>query len=540
MQFRFYKGKFYARCSFEERHVLKSAGFRFDESKKVFYTPSYSVAARLRPLVDDLTKREIDRKIIHQEPWAEPLPFPQAETPKSYQIDSAIFSLSRNRSYLGLDPGLGKTIVAVMVANALAKKAPTLFVYVCPPFLTRNVQEEFKRWKTFEASARRYNFEDPIEADFLIVPDSLIARPDHKEEINWLLAKAREAGKKIVYFVDEAHRFKNGDTERTKALLGFSRKSPKTGRLQHVKGFLCSADRIIYMSGTPMPNRPMELFSILSHSAPETIDFMSRFDYGIKYCGGYDTGFGYDFNGGSAEDVARLAKKVFGKFMLRLKKNVLKDLPAKLEEMLVVAEDMPARLAALDRGILSKLSPGQDVLEAAMRQMAEARGELKEGDELHMATYRRMLGLAKVPAAIEAAKASLEESEDALILFAFHTEVIEKLREGLKKFNPLVITGATPMDERHNIVKAFQTEPARRLIIANYLAAGVGLTLTKARRVDFCEWDWVPGVNDQASDRAHRIGQTADVYVRYLVFANSLDKRILESNLRKRQIINKL
>lgn len=528
------------RCEFIDRELPRSVGFIFDASRGVFHTNSHLIASRLREYaVDDLTKNEIDRKVIHYSPWAGSILLPKDLELHPFQYEAVMFALARNRSYLGLDPGLGKTPISVVMANALYDQSPTFFLFICPPFLTRNTAEEFSKWKTFPSLPKIYNSDDGVaysQTNFLIIPDSILHRSEDRKEILSRIRERKNLGFRVQAFVDEAHRYKNGDSARTKALLGFMVR--EKGKLVRQKGILDHADRITYLSGTPMPNRPIELYSILSHSAPETIDFMNRFDYGLKYCGGYETDFGWDFNGGSKESVAALAAKVKNKFMLRLRKAVL-DLPPKLEEILVLSDDAGPKLAKMEAQILEQVG-GTDPEAFARNMTALSMKAGKEGMDLHISTYRRLLGIEKAKATAQVIASILEETEESILLFAIHKEVVQALTHHLGKYNPLVITGETPMKERHEIVQQFQSENGPRLFIANIQAAGVGLTLTKATRVEFCEYSWVPGENDQASDRAHRIGQKESVYVRYHVFKNSIDKAVLETNLRKRRITNQL
>ncbi len=76
------------------------------------------------------------------------------------------------------------------------------------------------------------------------------------------------------------------------------------------------------------------------------------------------------------------------------------------------------------------------------------------------------------------------------------------------------------------------------MLIGNYLAMGIGFTLTKATRGLFVEFSWVPGENEQAGDRMHRIGQTGSVHIQYMVYKNSIDKKVIEALLRKRKATN--
>lgn len=502
------KGIFVCACAFAERGIPKEAKFSWDSAKKHWYTSSHVVAARLRAYADEAAKKELNRILITIAPWASSIPVPREETPLPFQYPAAQFVLERNRAYLAADPGLGKTIIAIMACNALWHQDNKWgFVYVCPPFLTRNVREEFVKWARF-----------PEQANLFIIPDSMLTKDKMMNQVSRFMEREST---KFMLIVDEAHRFKNETSQRTKAIFG--QRIVGEGNTW-MPGLMQTFERVLFLSGTPMPNRPMELWPILNIAAPETIDFMNRFQYGKKYCAGFENEFGWDFSG--ASNVPELAKKVKEKFMLRLKKEDVMDLPPKLEEMIVLGDDMGARVGEMDSAMLRAHSP-EDLMQGKFANEVDG--------ELHMATYRKMLGKEKVPCAVEFINSLLIDTDESLLVFAYHTDVIDALEANLRKHNPLVIMGSTPMPERHKRVREFQ-QGESRLFIGNYHAAGVGLTLTRATRVIFVEFDWVPATNDQASDRAHRIGQNDSVTVQYLVFRNSLDKAVLETVFRKKKI----
>ena len=458
--------------------TMRRMGFVLHDDYNEWRTKRPLVAAQLRAYADRKAENKLSRLFITHAPWLGRIPFPPGVEPYDFQLGAARFALSRNRSYLALDPGLGKTIVAALILNSL----PTAWaVYFCPPFLTLNTQNEFRKWCP------------ESENNVLIIPDSWLVDPLGEREETWhkiqiARSEARKVGKPFIAFIDEAHRFKNNQAQRTQSLF----------RILD-EGF----DKIVFMSGTPMPNRPMELYPVLSTFAPETIHFMSERQYGMYYCDGFYDGFGYNFRG--AKNVEKLAKNVRSTFMLRLKKKgVLKELPPVRTEMIIIGEKVPKRLRGLDEKLLKEHGG------APLQKM-------KEDSEI--SRYRHMLGLSKVKDALSYLKEILDENQDeSILVFAEHRLVIERLTKGLSKYKPLVITGAVDKDKRQGLVDVFQKNKEHRVFIGNIKACGVGFTLTKATRVVFVEWSWTPGDNDQARDRAHRIGQTDSVLEEYLVF----------------------
>lgn len=490
--------EFIFRCSFQDRFLPKKAGFYFDPLRKVWCTTSKAIAARLRDYADDKVKNLLRNFTINVSPWSLPLSATEEGLELlDFQKKAIQFALERNRCYLGLDPGLGKTIVAAMIARNL-KQNP---IYICPPFLVRNVEEEFKKWAP--------------EIAPMIVPDSNL--------VKWFkVIEEKTKNEKVFLIVDEAHRFKNMDAQRTKFLLGYRGK----------RGLVDLFDKRVLMSGTPMPNRPFELFPILRKEAHETIDYMNSIDYGEKYCNAFNNGFGWDFS--DASNMPELARRVIypsGPYMLRLKKDLL-DLPPKLEEVFVVCDPLPKELKKLDKNF-EGVNP-EKFIEKKITMLAEEEG--RDPLDLQLGTYRRLLGVAKVNPSVDYIQSVLEETEENILVYAYHKEVIKMLAMLLNEYKPFVITGDTPMNERHSMVKEFQLNN-KRLFIGNYAAMGVGFTLTKATRVISVEFDWVPGVNEQAGDRTHRIGQQNSVLHQFIVYKDSFDKVVLETLLRKKRNI---
>lgn len=490
--------RFVARCTFNDRLLPKEAGFRWDPVAKQWFTTSPGVASRLVQFADEGAKKRLHRTTLVRTNWTGAIPHPGGLTPLPFQKDIAVpFALERNRSYLALDPGLGKTICAAIIRNALGLP----MVYVCPPFLMANVESELDKWCTMPRSVWRLGTQNET-TDILMVPDSLLSRGETE-----LAIQDFTEGRECLLVVDEAHRFKNDTAERSRALYG--RILPRFAR-------------VVFLSGTPMPNRPMELYPVLKNCAPELIGFMNKFEFGRRYCAGFRSQWGWDFTG--ASNVEELAGKIMGKFMLRLKKrDVLPELPAKTEEVVIIDEELPPVLADLTKQILARYSP-EDLMAG------------KIGEE-HVSSYRRKLGLAKVAPAAQFVKFVLEQGTEAVLLFCIHREVIAQLAHALREFDPQVIHGGVEKDERFAIATEFQNNPARRVLILNIAAGGVGFNLTKATRVVFAEFAWTPGDNDQAVDRAHRIGQDSKVLAQYLVHRNSLDRDVMEVVLKKRGYI---
>lgn len=525
-------GVFYAKGNVEPSlisHLVKH-GWKHNRMNGLF-THNIKSAALLRDHADDRAEKILNRAFIHHTPWKGALVIPGKLKLLKHQPPSVIYSLSRNRSYLALSPGLGKTIIAAIIAATFGKKC----IYVCPPFLTLNTLEEFQKWAP-SLNIKILDNVDWVTPDVLIVPDSRITDENVR---SYIRAFAPE-----LFIGDEWHRFKTETAQRSKAMFGYS---DKRKRVSYTPGILDGANlkKIVYMSGTPMPNRPMELFTTIKKSAGQFIDFVDRNKFGLKYCDGFPvknewTGqvYGYDFTGCNEVAFKELMKRMRTKdprntktFMLRLDKKIL-GLPMLTEEIVILGEDMPRKLKGMNAEMLRLYSP-KDLIRLQIKKLM---GESTEDEDIHLMTYRRMLGEYKVKPASDFIESILEDTDENILVVAIHKEVIGMLADRLHKHQPLIITGETPVMKRQHIVKEFQNNKKKRIIMGNIDAIGVGFTLTKANRVLLVEFEYDPGSNRQVIDRAHRFGVQHEVTAQYLCFRNSLDRSTIETLLNKEKI----
>lgn len=506
---------FVADAKFSERDPLKEAGFEWRPDHKCWATRNPLIASRLRPYADSEAKTKIDRSLITVKPWTGRLPHPHHLTPRPFQLKAAEFALSRNYSYIAADPGLGKTIIEAIIINALMhQKGWSPVVIVNQPGLCLNTEAELDKWCFAAATIKVFNpikpmvFSD-ILTPVLIVPDTRLEDKTLQSYIEQLTALGS-----ATLFVDEAQRFNNEESKRSQALFRLAQ----------------NFDKIIFMSGTPIRNdRPIELWPILSRFAGESIRFRTKGQYGTRYCNLRFDQWGHaDYSG--CDNFEELVDSIKKKFMLRLKKaDVLPELPPKTEEIVFLSDgETPIEITEYEKKHLKALSPTD-----CMRP--------KITTSPHISTYRRLLGRAKVPAALKYIREVLKEGDEALLIFTEHKETAQALLEALyEDYNPFLVTGDTPAKLKQHSVEMFQRHAELRVFIGNTQACGLGFTLTKATRVIHVEPSWVPADSDQASDRAHRIGQTEPVFVQYLVFRNSLDRAVIETAIRKREEINKL
>lgn len=507
----------------DQNFILSSMAETFMGSPKwqrikndTFRTKDINEAARFRQYADGIAERIFSKLMLKNYivPSGGILVPPHLKLMPFQEHQGIPHILKTSRTYIAHQPGLGKTAQAVCAVNTKPGRA----LVIVPSFLKTNWAREITQWsfKDFpeiavvpeKSKSHLMNW----NADWVICSDAVLDRP-------WVQEGLLKTEFRFI-FIDEAHRFKTPEANRTISLFGGANAKVKS------RGLIYDAEHVVALSGTPMLNRPFELWPIVYAMAPEVINFMSRMNFGFRYCGPRQDERGrYTFLGSTREE--ELNKKIMGHFMHRLRKDdVLKDLPDKIREIITVNDDTRAQeIKLLDRDVMrtfkfAKLGKPKDL-----------------GD---YAKIRHANGLAKVKWATEFVFNYLQFDEtEQIILFAHHRDVVDDLRKNLFMFQPVVINGGVSTERRTEIEDLFQSGK-RRLIIGNLDAMNLGLTLTKATRVVFAEYAWTPALNEQAEDRAHRIGQKDSVYCQYLVLPNSIDELVLISILRKEKSINKV
>lgn len=303
------------------------------------------------------------------------------------------------------------------------------------------------------------------------------------------------------------------------------------------------AKRKIFLSGTPILNRPKELFTIAKACAPQR--FSNYWSYATRYCGGHRGRFGFDDTG--ATNLDELQEILRTEFMVRrLKADVLKELPAKIRQVV----EFPANGAsaaikheqATMRAQMNALTPLRLAVELAKASdnpadYKAAVERLRDGAShafQEIAAARRDTAIAKIPYVLE----HLRNCSGKVIVFAHHKAVIDALMADLGDA-AVKITGDTEMHARQRAVDRFQTDPSCLFFVGNIKAAGVGLTLTASSHVVFAELTYTPSDIQQAEDRAHRIGQRNSVLVQHLVLEGSIDANMSRAIVEKMGVIEK-
>lgn len=433
-----------------------------------------------------------------------------------HQIDGVRHILTRSRSYLAHAPGAGKTAQAICAATLTDLEAPSLFIV--PPSLTANWGHEIEKvgkwlglspdFSTIGTSAQR----DDVnwKASFIICPDSMLTA-------SWVLEELAKIKFKFLA-VDEASRFKEPLAKRTIALFGGAAQGFKA------RGLIYGPKHVVLMDGSPMPNRPMELWAPTFAMVPEAIDFMPRQDFGMRYCGPTRNDFGgFEFNHSSNED--ELKEKLQKDFMHVVHENALNH-PERRRSILFMSED--PRTAAHKRWDKANLK-GLDV------------GALDDDiKDTQLANWRHELGVRKVSWAVKYINERLKDKNESILVFAWHRDVCLELFASLPEKTTGLVIGGTPANVREHFFKRFQ-DGKLNCIVGNIAAMGRGHNLQRADRVIFVEPSWCGETNIQAEKRASRRGSTKEfIRVEYICAPGSVDEIVLASIFSKDRSVKKV
>lgn len=500
-------------------HPDKADAEKWEKSGNLYATTDFKAAARFRRWADDRAEKIFDRAFVksYQAP-SRPLPL----FLDPHQREGVEWVLTRSRSYLAHAPGAGKTCQAVVAALYCGGQGQAVFIV--PPSLTTNWEREIRLWhskldeggKAWPSIAIIPESINQVftgwAAEFLIVPDSMLTRP-------WVLDKLTKIKKRFVA-VDEASRFKDSGAQRTRALFGGTMQGWVTS-----PGLVYDCKHSVLLDGSPMPNRPMELWAPTFAMSPESIDFMSQQDFGFRYCGAKMNERGnWEFKHSAHE--AELQARLQHSFMHVVTEDKLEH-PERKRSMLFMTDD--AR------------SPEQRTWERRHLHainFSDIDEDLSRGELAH---FRRELGIRKAPWVANYIKDRLVNKDESLLLFAWHRDVIDVLAKRLARFSPGVVMGGTKDAERELYFDEFQ-RGKRKLIIGNIGAMGRGHNLQRADRVVFAEFSWNDELNKQCEHRAARKGRAKELDVRcdYVVAPNSMDEPILSGVFRKAERVRRI
>ncbi len=406
------------------------------------------------------------------------------------------------------DMGLGKTLqtIALMAADYPAQELPSLVVM--PKSLLFNWEREVKR---FAPQLQTYTFYgtdrdiEEVRKAHLVFTTYAIMRNE--------VEKLKEETFHYV-ILDESQNIKNLQAQTTKAAL------------------LLKANHRLALSGTPIENNLAELYSLFRFLNPSMFGSVKRFN---------DDFLTPIQKNGNKEATMQLRKKIYPFVLRRLKKDVLADLPDKIEQVLLVEMSDPQKRLYHER---------REFYQMAVKDQISRKG-LQSAQFFIFQALNELRQIATVPEGItegriKGAKRELltEQLLDAVanghkvLIFVNFLAAIESIGSELNELGIdfVSMTGAT--QNRQALVNRFQTDPDCKVFLMTLKTGGVGLNLTAADTIFIYDPWWNKAAENQAIDRAHRIGQQNKVLAYKLIAEGTIEEKILQLQELKRELFD--
>lgn len=408
--------------------------------------------------------------------------------PFPYQYEGIAWMFARHSALLADEMGLGKTMQTITGIRLLLRSGQVnRILLVCPKPLIPNWQREFRTWAeelpivTIEGNtARRRMLWTMPGVPILITNYESMTRdlPEIPED---------EQPTFDLLVLDEAQRIKNRDSRTADVARSVNRR------------------RSWALTGTPIENRPEELASLF--------EFMEVIPPR------------------ASPDLRQLASLTEEFILRRTKDLVMKDMPPRIDrdaELELTDAQKYTYTTAEKEGIIQLNDLGDSI---SVQHVFELVLRLKQ-----ITNYDP---LTNESAKLERLVADMEEiaaSGGKAILFSQWTKTLDWLEERLQPFNPLVYHGGVPTKQREPILARFKEDPDAHIILMSYGTGAVGLNLQFAHYVFLYDRWWNPAIEDQAINRAHRIGVSAPVIVTRFICKDTIEERIDRVLREKREL----
>lgn len=414
-----------------------------------------------------------------------------------YQLEGVKLMTKWGRAILADPTGIGKTGQAIMSAVQTGER----------PVLVVANKSLIPQWAR---AIREWAGEDQIIG--------VIETKRKIPQADWLLTNyevllKRDLPKYPTLIVDEAHKIKNRKAQRTKAVWKLAR----------------SAKNVWLLTGTPMTNRPHEIWSLLRCLYPKK--YSSFWRWVNYYCETSNNGFGIEIGGIKKDRLEEFQEEMAG-VMIRRDKSILNLPPLSEEVVYLQLERRQEKLyVEMLRDMMTLIGDNLVISPNVLTQLLRLR---------QLALSPRLLGDKSDSNKTKYIKDLLEDygRDEKFIIFSTFSEYVKELETALYKFNPVSIYGDKSRDERDQAVQRIQHDPATRVIIGTYEAMGEGLDMQSASQVVMADLPWTPDKLEQAYSRAYRRGQTAEVHVRYLLSEGTVDTYIWDVLGDKKQMVS--
>ncbi|MFH0968628.1 MAG: DEAD/DEAH box helicase [Methanobacteriota archaeon] len=439
---------------------------------------------------------------------------------RKYQEDGHAFLLRCTEQGFGVcladDMGLGKTPQTIAWLLSIKKTDPKLgpALLVCPMSVVGNWEREFDRFSpslkiwTHHGSSRTkgVEFAGMIKGYDVVITTYHLAARD-KDELTLLSWS--------VVILDEAQNIKNPHTNQTKA----------------IKKLI--AQRRVALTGTPVENRLLELWSIM--------DFLNPGYLGTQHA--FQERYSVQIEQEKDQQATAELRRLIRPFILRRMKtdqSIITDLPEKMESKVYCS--LTREQATLYQAVVNDMAETLDTIAGIARKGSILAGitRLKQICN-HPGLIAKDTGMkpqrsGKVRRVIEMLEEVCDEGDSSLIFSQYATFAKEMAEICRNQFScpVLLLTGSTPRKERERLISIFQSCVKPAIFVISLKAGGTGLNLTAATHVFHIDRWWNPAVEDQATDRTFRIGQKRNVQVHLMIAAGTLEERIDEMNTKKR------
>lgn len=441
-----------------------------------------------------------------------------------YQRATLDYLLARKGGINGDQPGLGKTPVSIAYCN---ERESYRVLVIVPASVRIQWGERIREWSTIPN----------VKASVMLKVKDGIHPTAHYQIISYDSARNPAIIRAIskyswdVLICDEAHKMKNIDTLTTRAVLG-----NREGIYQHgdtkIPAIAKYCREHLALTGTLLLNRPSECFVLLRHFDHEAIDFATEDQFKDRY--------------NKQADMKTIDGKRFklertsleNELQSRLRVNVM----TRHEKFEALPFMKPPRFSIVrceENGTVKDALDAEGMLGLSIDDISTTKDFEILG---HIAEARRLMGMALAPQIIEYAADFLEGSEEKLVIFGWHIDVLSLFEEGLARFGTVRIDGQKSANQRQQAVDDFISQAHKRVCIANLLAGGEGVDgLQKVcYRCYLAEPDWVPARNEQAVARLDRIGQEQIVNAEIFVAPGSISEKILVRALEKLNVIHRV
>ena len=483
------------------------------------FAPKYGTERAREVLAPILKQMELSKATVGTGHY----PVPYGKELWDFQVADLDYMRGRVNTLIGDQPGLGKTPIAIAFANEIQAKR---ILCIVPASIRVQWAERINQWTTLPWPYTIHTITDGKQgvnphAQWTIVSYDLARTP--------AIGSALAAGRYDLLILDEAHYLKGVDRARTQAIFG-------GGANPLFPAIADRAARILALTGTPLPNRPREAYTLARGLCFESIDWMSEDKFKARFNPSeriavdkvdaegkpYQTFYVDERSGRHAELQARLRSN----FMTRhLKREVMTQLKMPVYD-LIKLEPTGSIKMALNKEQLLDIDP-----ETLKGRYADIFGE--------MSTVRLEMGVAMAPGVAQHIEMLIDGGEDKVVLFAWHIEVLNILERRLKHLGVCRVMGAGDKGQK---VKQFLNDPSKAIIMGNMMTLGIGTDDLQhvAWHALIAEPDWVAGNNVQAFDRLDRGGQTRTVQGDIFVVEGSVAERILATALTKYQTTDKV